>query len=118
MKNCLNGRSSPAEKIILRSMVCMKNLRVRQWALSDQGQGHGMTLTFSIDYLLHLPSQFITIISSCLNDFTNCGRCFNVNIMMLYISAMDHAKKLKFSSYVHLPFINKTFQNRYALVIV
>ena len=27
--------------------------------------------------------------------------------MMLYISARDHARKLKFSSYVHLPSINK-----------
>ena len=38
----------------------------------------------------------------------------NVNIMMLYISAMDHASKLKFSSFVHLPSINKTFQYYYA----
>ena len=27
---------------------------------------------------------------------------FNVDIMMLCFSAMDHARKLKFSSYVHL----------------
>ena len=32
---------------------------------------------------------------------------FNVDIMMLYISAMDHARKLKFSSYVHLAAIYK-----------
>ena len=38
----------------------------------------------------------------------------NVNIMMLYISTMDQAKKLKFSSYGHLPSINKMFQYRYA----
>ena len=49
-------------------------------------------------------------ISSRLTDFTNCLRCFNVDIMMLYISAMDHARKLKFSSHVHLPSINKMFQ--------
>ena len=31
------------------------------------------------------------------------------DIMMLYISAMDLARKLKFSSYVHLPSINEMF---------
>ena len=30
--------------------------------------------------------------------------------MILYISAMDHARKLKLSSYVHLPSINKMFR--------
>ena len=39
---------------------------------------------------------------------------FNVYIMVVYISAMDHASKLKFSSYVHLPPINKMFQYCYA----
>ena len=29
--------------------------------------------------------------------------------MMLYISALDHARKLKFIRYVHLPSINKCF---------
>ena len=38
--------------------------------------------------------------------------------MMLYISAMDQAGKLKFSSYVHLPPINKIIQYRYARVIL
>ena len=38
--------------------------------------------------------------------------------MMLYISVRNHARKLKFSSYVHLPSINKTFQYHYALVIL
>ena len=38
--------------------------------------------------------------------------------MMLYISAMDHARKLKFSSYVHLPSINKMFPYCYTLVIL
>ena len=33
---------------------------------------------------------------------------------MLYISAMDHARKLIFSSYPHLPPINKMFQYPYA----
>ena len=36
--------------------------------------------------------------------------------MMLYISAMDHARNLKFSSYVHLPSVNKMFQ--YKLLIL
>ena len=31
---------------------------------------------------------------------------------------MDHARKVKFSSYVHLLSINKMFQYRYALVIL
>ena len=50
-------------------------------------------------------------ISSCLNDLTNCYRLFNVDIMMFYrpISAMDHARKLKFSIYAQLPSINKMF---------
>ena len=38
--------------------------------------------------------------------------------MMLYISVRDHARKLKFSSYVHLPSINKMFQYRYAGLIL
>ena len=45
-----------------------------------------------------------------MNDFTNCYRCSNGDIMMLYISAMDNARKLKFSRYVHLPYVNKLFQ--------
>ena len=52
----------------------------------------------------------IFLILSRLNDLT---RCFNVDIMMLYISVRDHARKLKFSSYVHLPSVNKMFQYRY-----
>ena len=52
--------------------------------------------------------------SSRLNGLTNCEKRFNADIMMLYISAMDHANKLKFSSYVHPPSINKMFQYRYA----
>ena len=43
-------------------------------------------------------------------------RRFNVDIMMLYILALDHARKLKFCSYIHLPSINKMFQYRYASV--
>ena len=54
------------------------------------------------------------LISSRLNDLTNCLRRFNVGIMMLYIAVRDHARKLKFSSYVRLPFINKMFQYGYA----
>ena len=37
---------------------------------------------------------------------------------MLYISAQDHARKLKLSSCVHLPSINKMFQYCYARVIL
>ena len=44
--------------------------------------------------------------------------CFNVNIMMLYISAMNHARKLKFKTYVHLPSLNKKFLYRLARVIL
>ena len=36
---------------------------------------------------------------------------------MLYIPAIDHARKLKFSSYVHLPSINEMFQYCYAWMI-
>ena len=32
---------------------------------------------------------------------------FYVDIMKLYISALDHARKLKFSYYVHVPSTNK-----------
>ena len=46
----------------------------------------------------------------------NCKRRFNVDIMMLYISAMDDTMKLKFSRYVYLPSINKMFQ--YGLLIL
>ena len=53
-----------------------------------------------------------------MNDLTTSQRRFNVHIMMLYISARDYARKLKFSSYVDLPSINKMFQYRYAWVIL
>ena len=46
------------------------------------------------------------------------ARRFNVGIMMLYISVVDHARKLKFSIYVHLPSINKIFQYRCTWVIL
>ena len=39
-----------------------------------------------------------------MNDFTNFKRGFNVDIMMLYISAMDHARKLKVSSNITVMF--------------
>ena len=52
---------------------------------------------------------------SLLNDLSyNLLETFNVDIMMFYISATDHARKLKFSSYVHLSSMNKMFSNRYA----
>ena len=42
----------------------------------------------------------------------------DVDIMMLFISGRDHARKLKFIIYVHLPSVNKMFQYRYARVIL
>ena len=39
-------------------------------------------------------------------------------IMILYISAVDNATKLKFSSYVYLPSINKILWYRYAWVML
>ena len=54
------------------------------------------------------------LISSRLNDLTNCYRRFNNDITMLYISGRDLARKLKFNNYVHLPSVNKIFQYRYA----
>ena len=38
----------------------------------------------------------------------------DVDIILLYISAVDNAKKLKISSYILLPAINKMFQYHYA----
>ena len=38
--------------------------------------------------------------------------------MIFFISAMDHPKKLKFSSYFNLSSINKMFQYRYVSVIL
>ena len=49
-----------------------------------------------------------------MNGFKNCKRHFNVDIMMLYISSMDDGRKLKFSSDIHLPPINKMIQYRYS----
>ena len=43
---------------------------------------------------------------------------FYVDIMKLYISALDHSRKLKFSNYVHLPSTNKISKYRYAWVIL
>ena len=37
---------------------------------------------------------------------------------MLYTSAMDYARKLNFSSYVHVPPINKMIQYCFARVIL
>ena len=45
-------------------------------------------------------------------------RHFNIDIILLYISAVDNVRKLKFSSYVHLPSINKISQYCYACVIL
>ena len=42
-------------------------------------------------------------------DLLETFQCLYVYNMLLYISARDHARKLKLSSYVHRPFINKMF---------
>ena len=41
--------------------------------------------------------------------FTLNIKRFNVDFMMLYISGRDHARKLKFSSYVYSTSVNKLF---------
>ena len=66
----------------------------------------------------HVGSSDISVqyflISSCLNDRMNCNRRFNFDIMKLYISVRDEARKLKFRYCALLPFINKMLQYRYA----
>ena len=66
----------------------------------------------------HVCSSDISVqhflILSRLNDLMNCYRRFNVDIIKLYISALDEARKLKFRYCVNLPFINKMLQCRYA----
>ena len=59
--------------------------------LSNQGQSHGMALTFFL---------YTVEISSPVSHFW-----YTVGIC-IYISAMDHDRKLKFSSSVHLRSIN------------
>ena len=49
-----------------------------------------------------------------MNDLIKCMSSFNFDIIKLYISAMGHATKLKFTSYVHMPSINIMFQYRHA----
>ena len=65
----------------------------------------------------HVGSSDISVqfflISSHLNDLMNCYRHFNFNIIKLYISALDEARKLKFRYCANLPFINKILQYRY-----
>ena len=56
--------------------------------------------------------------SSTLGIIRSRSRRFNVDIMILYISGRDQARKLKFNSYVYLPSVNKMFQYRYALMIL
>ena len=41
--------------------------------------------------------------------------CFNVDIVMLYISSMIHTRKVKISSSVYLRYIINIFPYRYAL---
>ena len=44
-----------------------------------------------------------------LNDVTNSYRVFNVDSVNSVISALDHVRRLRFSSIVHLTSINKLF---------
>ena len=71
------------------------------------GGGHCL---ISVQFLQFLSFGKDLLISLYLNDLMNCYRCFNVDIMMFYISAMHHARKLKFNSYVNLPSRNKCFR--------
>ena len=48
----------------------------------------------------------------------HCYRRVNADTIKIYISGKDHARKLVFSSYVHLPSINKISQYPYARVIL
>ena len=94
---------------------------VRHWVLSDQGQGHRVTLKcFSFYHNTNCQVLYLSfgaceevvnkyvcqsdnnniqdlLISSRLKDLTKTVRGFNVDTIMLYISAMYHARKLKFS---------------------
>ena len=80
---------------------------------------HVNTLEVVINYVCLSDNNIQDlIISSRLNDLTNCYRHFNVHIMMLYVSAVDPSMKLIFSSYVHLPSINKIFRKFYARMIL
>ena len=42
-------------------------------------------------------------------DLIYCYKPFNADSRKLYISAPNHARKLKFSCYVHMPSMNKMF---------
>ena len=53
------------------------------------------------------------LIPSRLNDLMNCYRHFNFDIIKLYISALEDARKLKFRYCANLTFINKMLQYRY-----
>ena len=57
------------------------------------------------------------LILSCLNDLTNCQKCFNVVNILLYISAVTNARKLKFNRYVHLPSTNVNRKDVHASMI-
>ena len=54
----------------------------------------------------HVGSSDISVqhflISSRLNGLMNCYRRFNVDIIKLYISALDEARKLKFRYCVNI----------------
>ena len=79
----------------------------RHWALSDQGQGHGMGSKFFSIYhnkkfnsFFHLPS-LNQIFQNRLRDFVQCRRGLHFQ-HGLYISALEHARMLILSSYIYV----------------
>ena len=48
------------------------------------------------------------LIPSCLNALMNCSKCFNIDIVMLSILAMDNAKAVKIQQLCYLPSIKKS----------
>ena len=53
-----------------------------------------------------------------MNDLIKCWRRFHADIIKLYISALGHPMKLKFSSCVHLASVNQIFQYHNARMIL
>ena len=59
-----------------------------------------------------ISAQYFLILSR-LNNLMNCYTRFNFDIIKLYISALDDARKLKFRYCANLPFISKMLQYCY-----
>ena len=66
------------------------------------------------EIFLHLPQYKLSTVIRYVCQTDNNVQDFNVDIILLYISAVDngYVRKLKFSSYVHLSSINKIFNYR------